>query len=127
MSSPTPGRILPPFVLAFDPAAETTEPFTREVFLSPVVTVIWLGLATTHGEMTDKHHFSGACLAVVRAMSERKSRKQPVTAHWLRFALRSYGLIARENKTEMAFCEELLPYVLGEKAMAYTVNLQGAG
>jgi hypothetical protein len=106
--------------LLFDPAT-VDNPVLNEVFQDRVARTIWLGLKQGH---LASDTFDKDCLWVSHQIKEIKDKGQIITAHTL------YHLMAFRLRTplvgtsELAFCEELLPYVLGSKNFTYKVKTE---
>lgn len=105
--------------LSFNP--ETSSPEIQKVFTSELARILWL--AIRQGHMVNKH-FNSAVLKYAEIIESSK-KKGELNAQTLFRILSSFAkqpTCAVIGPGEQLFAEELLPFINGEKTIAFTVN-----
>lgn len=105
--------------LAFDP--ETEGEIIQKIFADKTARTLWTAIKPGH---LTSQYFNEDCLVYAKEI-ERAKKKSPLTAKQL---LNILSGVARPpgrgiiGPSELDFTEELLPFVRGERNIAFTIN-----
>ena len=101
------------YTLSFDP--NKAEPAIQRVFKDRIARTIWLAIK---GQHLVSQYFNQDCVDIARWMRQRLKAKERMDGGVLFNMLSRVGVLGTE---EQDFAERLIPYVSGEKKIAWIV------
>lgn len=101
--------------LNFDPKTASRE--VQDVFSDDIARTIWLTVRSSH---PTSQYFNTACLYYAKVIKEAR-KNSSLTAKQLLNILSGDAVI---GKNELDFAIDLLPFINGEKAIKFEINIQ---